>query len=144
MLGLIIPNQKRPSPCTTSTGLLARFPWDFSRDRLSLSATSAPCGFDRSLAKTGFTWATGRKVASWDSVTRIIPSSHATSTKRSSIEASKEGMGKAKRTAPFLNVFFLIPNPDLSRKSQHASKFLNELKAARPSVRRPKVDAVPL
>ena len=144
MLGLIIPNQKRPSPCTTSTGLLARFPWDFSRDRLSLSATSAPCGFDRSLAKTGFTWATGRKVASWDSVTRIIPSSHATSTKRSSIEASKAGMGKAKRTAPFLNVFFLIPKGALSRESRQASNFLNELKAALPSGHRPNLDAVPL
>ena len=144
MLGLIIPNQKRPSPCTTSTGLLARFPWDFSKDRLSLSATSAPRGFDRSLASTGLTCATGRKVASCDSVTRIIPSSHATSTNRSSIEASKEGMGKAKRTAPFLNVFFLIPTQAFSRKSQQTSKFLNELKAALPSVLRPMVDAVPL
>jgi hypothetical protein len=71
------------------------------------TATSSPRGFDRSLASTGFTCTTGRKAASWDSVTRIIPSSHATSTKRSSIEASKDGSGKAKRLPPFLNAFFL-------------------------------------
>ena len=72
------------------------------------TATSSPRGFDRSLASTGFTRTTGRKAASCDSVTRISPSSHATSTKRSSIEASKDGSGKVKRMPPFLNAFFLI------------------------------------